>query len=167
MESYLIQFHVLQKASRVNLNIPLSSARNRFPHYPTFEDRLPLSWASQTTTERSVFAKDEDLVEPAEVEGRELKPVFQCPCCSPEQPKTYERITKYWSHLVHSHNDIKNELRLQEMIRTAHVWNEYAAHLHKDATTTTLLNDPTMKKVRQLVHTTRVPGWDVVKRWDL
>ena len=114
-EVYYIQFVVLRKAKGISPTLPIPRPRRYL--YPTLESQLPCSFPA-------VAINPDDLVEtlplPAKKEGR---PDLLCAFCL--HIKAYASVLAYWGHLVHKHKDINDQARLEEVCRTASLWQTY------------------------------------------
>lgn len=118
-EVYLLQFHVLGKAT--GLHLPLATARPRSHPYPTYESQLPLAWKLSQT---GISADPTDLVATAPPLKKDTpRPDLVCRYCS--NVRAYATVAGLWSHIFHKHAEIDCSDRLAELRRAASLWRQY------------------------------------------
>lgn len=112
-EVYSLQFAVLRKAR--GLEPAPTPDRPSVYRFPTFETELPCSF-------HAVAVRPEDLTSevPPAAAG---KPDLSCKFC--QRARFYQSIVAFWSHLIHKHDEISSEDRLNEIKAAARLWRTY------------------------------------------
>ena len=149
-ETYYIQFAVLRQAKGMPPALPIPRPRRYL--YSTMESQLPCSFPAVSIGPDDLI----DDVPPAKKEGR---PDLVCAFCS--HIKTYASIAGYWGHLVNKHKQTSEELRLQEVLRTATLWRTYWEE-HSDGGK---IANSTMVRLLQIEQ--EGFGWQQVVGWNL
>lgn len=92
---------------------------------------------------------------------KEGRPELVCKFCIPDRVKPFASIVGLWGHLVHKHQGVGDQERLEEVQRTAALWREYW-HYYSDGGKR---GNPTWAKLEQ----TRQDGftWNDVLCWEL
>lgn len=134
MEAYLIQLDILSRARYFE---PGPSPDRPASHpYPTFETQLPLRWK---VSEPAIDVDPSHLVHELPNSATAEKPALLCKFC--REPNRFAVILGLWGHIVHEHQDVDVQQRLEEIKQTASLWQPYWKHLiqgRKNSTTNML-----------------------------
>ncbi|KAI1346358.1 hypothetical protein F5Y01DRAFT_319799 [Xylaria sp. FL0043] len=142
-EACAIQMSVFRQAYGLP-QAPL--ARPPWHRYPTFEDRIPLTF-------KAVRADPLDLTTRAS--SGPFRPALICQLCS--RIKGFSRVAGLWSHVRKKHANSSEEEKMQEVRRTAALWQSYLE------TTRSNISDPTVRKLADISREDF--SWEVVESW--
>ena len=127
--------------------------RPRRWRYATYETQLPCIFPA-------IRVQPDRLVAEASSARKEGKPEITCKFC--ERIRGWQSVIGFWTHLVNAHKeDVPEDARLAEVIRTADLWKTYWARYSDGGKR----DNPTMKKLRQMENPAF--GWQDVLDWNL
>jgi len=156
-EHFLVQLSVLRHA-RGRDPAPPAPRPDHHP-FPTFEDRLPLSFAEvQRLPDRERLA----YMQPNVPADKKSLPIFYCPFC--RKVSTFRTIVGYWTHLRDSHPLDSQSARLLEVKRAGLIWRQ---HLESGQTPGQAppCNDRLWAYLQQV--SSDKFGWHTVTTWKL
>lgn len=133
--------------------------RPRQHRYPTFETRLPVSYATHgTRTDPAQTAPHSDVV--GSGPGRLPKPDLCCPFCASTR-RAFNSVVGLWAHIAQGHDEEGDEERAAAVRSSAGEWQGY--WLARGSVPPA--SSPTVLKVTQALG----PGfsWADVRSWDL
>ncbi|KAK4692933.1 hypothetical protein P7C71_g4366, partial [Lecanoromycetidae sp. Uapishka_2] len=149
LELCWIQFWILREAK--GLGPAETPTRPRWHPYSTFETQLPLSAGF------TIMELDPTCLSTAR--STISKPDLRCIFCS--RVKSFAGVVALWSHLYHKHSDIACESRLEEIRRTASIWQVYWDTFSDGGK----YCNTTVAKLKQIEEESF--DWEVVKAWRL
>ena len=151
LEAYCIQFAVLRQARGLEPKDLASHPRRH--NFPTFESHLPLSRGFEAVT-----PNPDHLKFGASRADKDGKPDLICTFCI--KINGFGTIIGYWSHLFHKHEEVADEKRLQEIRRSASLWQRYWSQKKQSRNA-----QATVRKFEQVQG--EGFSWDVVGSWQL